>query len=260
MRIGKKRFLICLIILFGSLILSYQAFSQPETDIQKDSNSSSPEEIIKLYEELIALRQHDLDQKMYLLEIGLTSPSDLIEPEIKLAEARIQLAEFQGKNEIVIEELQKIEKLLQKIRAQQKQEVDSGQSPIDGLNDIDARIVEIKIILAKTKLNNSKVPNNVQSKSELQFRLKIANKINDIQIRNKALAGIAKLAVNSGEIEFMKEVLKKINDINIQNNAVSSCITKLAHANKTQDALEIVNMINDIKLKNEMLLHISTMN
>ncbi len=261
MKIGANNFLIFLVIIvFCSSILTYGASSKPETVSQPSGKSPSNDDIIKLYEELIALRQHDIDQKKHLLELGLSSASALVEPEVKLAETRIQLAEFQGKKAIAIEELQKIEQSLQEIRKRQKQEVDSGQRSIDGLNEIDARLLEIKIRIAKIKLGKPEVSNSNQSESELRLRMEIANKITDIKMKNDALSSIAAIAARAGNVDIMKEILGQINEIQLKNQTARTCAIELVQANKTKDALEIIYaLINDLKLRNEILMHIATM-
>lgn len=261
MRNRIKSYLICsVIITFCGVILSYGASSKSETASQPSSKPPSNDDIIKLYEELIALRQRDIDQKKYLLELGQISTSALVEPEVKLAEARIQLAEFQGKKGIVIEELQKIEQSLQGIRTQQKQEVDSGQRPIDGLNEIDSRLLEIKIRIAKLKLGKPEVSNSSQNESELRLRMDIANKITDIKMKNDTLSSIAAIAARAGNVVIMKEILGQINEIQLKNQTARACAIELVQANKTQDALEIIYaLINDLKLRNEILMHIATM-
>ncbi len=261
MRNQVKSYLICsIIIAFCSVVLSYGASSKPETANQPSNSSPANEDVISLYKELIALRQHAIDNKKHLLEIGQTSPSDLIEPELELAEARIDLAEFQGEKKIVIEELQKMEQSLQEIRTQQKKEVDSGQRPIDGLNDIDSRILETKIRLAKMKLENLEASNSFKNEYRLNLRLDLASKITDIKMKNDTLSSIAAIAARAGNIEIVKNILGQINEIQLKNQTARTCAVELVQANKTQDALEIIYaLINDLKLRNEILMHIATM-
>ncbi len=150
MRIHLKKSLICFIIFtLSCVMLSYGLSSQPATEKNTSANSAAKDEIVKLYQELIDIRQKAVAQSRYLLELGQGSTSSLAEVEAKAAEARIQLAEFQGKKDIVIQELQKLEQSLTGIKNLLKREVDVGARPQNELVEIDARILETKIRLLK---------------------------------------------------------------------------------------------------------------
>ena len=260
MKTKTKRILTCsAIILFCSVILSYGTSSKPETEEQTSNSSSAKEEIIKLYQELIDIRQHEVEQSRYLLELGQGSQTALAENEVKAAEARIQLAEFQGNKETVIKELQRLEQLLTEIRNQLKREVDIGQRPVNRLVDIDARLIEIKIRSLKLKQETAKVTNAVQNESELRMRLSIVNKITDIRMKNNAFADLAKIASRLGMVELMKEILGQINDLQLKNTTTGICAINLARNTNVKEALAIVNMINDLELRNSVLMKIATM-
>ena len=85
------------------------------------------------------------------MEFGQGNMSDVVELETKAAEARIQLAQFQGKKEIVIEELQKLVKVMTDLRNTRKREVEIGQRPQLDIYEIDAQLLETKIRLATLK-------------------------------------------------------------------------------------------------------------
>ena len=109
------------------------------------------EEIVNMYNELISLRQEAVAESRRLVEFGQGNMSDVVELETKAAEARIQLAQFQGKKEIVIEELQKLVKVMTDLRNTRKREVEIGQRPQLDIYEIDAQLLETKIRLATLK-------------------------------------------------------------------------------------------------------------
>ena len=261
MRIKAKNILVfCAFVIFCSGVFSYAASPKPVNTAQKQDKSTSKQELVKLYEKLIKLRENAVEQKKKLIELGQASNVALAEVEAKAIEASIQLAEFLGKKENIIEGLQKLEQNLKQIRAQMEKEVDAGQRPVNGLDDIDEKLLEIQIRLAKIQLEKDKIAKAKNSEVELEFRLETANKINDIKMKNDALSSIAAIAARSGQVEIMKEILGQINDIPLKDHTIRACAIQLVQANKTKDAIELVyNLINDIQIKNEILLHISTM-
>lgn len=262
MRIGIKNFLIFLVIIvFCSSILSYAASSQSEAEKQRLNNSASNEEIIGLYQELIALRLNAVEESKRDIAIGTRGISELLDDEIKAAEARIQLAQFQGRRELVIEELENLIQVITEIKQTIELETEIGVRSRAWIYEIDARLLETKIRLAKAKQKKSDitVASDYQSEPQLQLRLDIANKINNIQMKNDTLAGIAGIAARSGNVEIMKDILRQINDIQLKNQTARACAIQLVHARKITDALEIVHLINDLKLRNEIFMQIATM-
>jgi hypothetical protein len=152
MRIGVKHFLICsAIIILAGFVVSYGNLPETEAETQISNNISAKEEIINLYNELIALRQHAVEEGMRLVNLGQGNLPDLMDNQTKLADARIQLAQLQGKKESVVKELQNLVQKMTEMRKLLQLEVGVGQRPQSWIYEIDARILEAKIRLAKAK-------------------------------------------------------------------------------------------------------------
>ena len=152
MRIQLKKILICAAILvFCGVILSYGISFQPVTDNRTSNRSPANEEIINLYKELIALRQYSVAENKRLIAIGQGNIEELLDCEMNASEARIQLARFIDRNEIVIDELQKLVQVIEGLTKSVKMEIEAGTRPKSWLYNIDARLLETKIRLAKAK-------------------------------------------------------------------------------------------------------------
>jgi len=167
MRNRVKIYLIYLVIIICGFMFSRRALSESETEKSiteeqsaQDSqvkpslsnNSSVNDEIVKMYQEIIKIHQQAIEDTKLRINFGTGTWSDLVDLEIEAAEIRIQLTEFLDQKEIVIEELGKIIQSLTEIRKQLAREVNAGQRPLSGLNEIDIRLLETKIRLAKIKL------------------------------------------------------------------------------------------------------------
>ncbi len=261
MRIVAKNLIIFLVfIVLCSSILIYGASSKPETANQPSNISPANEDVSSLYKELITLREHALEENRKHVAAGVTKTEDLLDDEIKAAEARIQFAKFQDKKEIIMKELENLVKVITEMKNSIKLEIKAGTKPQSAIYEIDSRILEIKIRLAKIKSGISEVTSSYSHESELRLRLDIANKITEIKMKNDALSSIASIAARQGNVEIMKNILGQINDIKLKNQTARTCAIQLVQANKTQDALEILYaLINDLKLRNEILMHIATM-
>lgn len=261
MRIKIKSFLICAVIfVICSAILSYGASFQPVTTTQTSYRPASVEDVISLYKELISLREHIVEESRKNMEIGRINISELVDNEIKAAEAKIQLAEFQGDKETVIEELKNLVQTITKTKQTIKWEIEVGARSRSWLYDVDSKLLELKIRLAKAKLEKPDIKTNSQTESELRLRLNAAKKINDLSMRNNALAGLAINASESALVEFTREALAQINDLALKNKTTRTCVINLSKAGKTEEALAITNMINDLQMKNEALMRIATGN
>jgi hypothetical protein len=152
MRIRATSYLIySVVIVLCATLLSCGTLSQSGKGKSISDKSSANEDIVKLYGELINLRQQAVEQTNVLFKFGRDVQLEMAEAEMKAAEARIQLAEFQGKKQTVIEELQNLVEVITEIRNSRKIAAAVGQSSQTELNEIDARLIEIKIRLAKLK-------------------------------------------------------------------------------------------------------------
>jgi outer membrane protein TolC len=148
-----KSFLIysAVVVLCG-VVLSYGTLSQPETGKSTSANISGNDEIVQLYKELIALRQQAVEQSRRLIELGQGSLMEQAGAETKAAEARIELARFQGNKEAAVEELQNLVQTLTEIRNSLRRDVETGQLSQSWTYEIDGSLLETKIRLAKMKL------------------------------------------------------------------------------------------------------------
>jgi hypothetical protein len=153
MRTRVKYFLFCLVMLvISGVVLSYGTSSGPETQKQISDSNSGNEEIVKLYQELIALRQQAVEQDKFLIELGQGSLLELAEAETKATEARIELAQFQGNKEVVIKELENLVQRITEIKDSLKRDTDMGARPQSWIYQVDPILLETKIHLAKIKL------------------------------------------------------------------------------------------------------------
>lgn len=107
------------------------------------------EDIVEMYQEIINLQQQDLAEQLTLLEYGRGEPSGFAIAKVKLSEARIQLAKFQGEHDIVLKELRNIVQFYTEARKQLIPEIDKGQRPPQHLCEIEIALLEAKIRLAK---------------------------------------------------------------------------------------------------------------
>jgi len=152
-KIMKTRIKLCMtcfiVIVLCGTIMSCGTLSQTEKDNKTSSSSPASEEIIKLYQELIELRQQEVVQAKRRFEVGQGNLTELAKAEIKAAEARIQLAQLQDKNDTVIEELQNLIKSVTEIRNSLQKELQAGIISPDATIEIDARLLELKILLAR---------------------------------------------------------------------------------------------------------------
>ena len=152
MRIQIKYFLICSVILvLCGIVLAYGTSSPLETEKNLSDNSTGNNEIVRLYNELISLRQQAVEEQRRLVQLGQDNTSKIVDFETKAAEARIQLAQFQGKKEAVVEELQNLVQIMTQLRKTIRMEAGVGMRPQTEIYEIDSSILETKIRLAKTK-------------------------------------------------------------------------------------------------------------
>ena len=250
------------IIVFCSVFV-YGAAPQSEIEPEVEQeffyrSPSSNQGIIELYQELITLRLHTVEQNKLAIQYGRGSQLSLAQAEANLAETRIQLAEFEGKNKLIIKELVKLERLLTDIKNSQKREVDMGQRPMDSLLEIDVRLLETKIRLLKIKQEKPQETRVNLNESELRARLNAANRINSISMRSDAISGLAILAAKSGFGELAQEFLGKINNMTLRNQTIGTCAITLSQIGKSDEALELAMKINSLTLKNEVLMKIAT--
>lgn len=259
MRIRARYFVIfsAMTVLCG-VVLAYGTLSQPQTTSQISNNSSANKEIVNLYNELITVQQKAVEHEKYLIELGQGDLIELAQAEAIASEARIQLAQFRDNKKAVIEELQNLIQKVTEIRNSLKRDADIGMRTQSWTFVVDPIILEAKIRLAKLRYGTPELTQSQDYKSELRLRLEAAQRINDIRVRNEALANIANTAADLGETEVVKDSLRQINDLRLRNQTVGTCALNLAKAGKTQDAIALAGTINDLQFKNKILLRIAT--
>ena len=152
MRNSIQYFLICSIIIFSVVLSSCSSTSQSEDVNAISINNSANDEIVKMYQEVIDIKQKALEDEKLRINYGISGPSALVNLEMETAEARIELAQFQGDNEAVAAELEKIVEAIENIKQQHALELNAGQRPQSSLDDINLKLLEAKIRLAKAKL------------------------------------------------------------------------------------------------------------
>ena len=171
MRIRIKYLLVCSCIIISVTALSYGRLSEPESANQMIDNRFVNAEIINLYNDLIESRQKALEENKKLIEVGLGNISDLIELEIKAADARIQLARFQNEKDLELQELNKLIKTITNLRETLKMEVEIGQRAKSDIYEIESMLLEIKIRAAKVtydyyKPTDTKTNNTSENQTE----------------------------------------------------------------------------------------------
>ncbi len=67
-----------------------------------------------------------------------------------MSEARIQLAQFQGNHDAVVEELRNIVKCYTEVKKSLQRQVDAGHRPTVDIDEIKIALLEARIRLAKT--------------------------------------------------------------------------------------------------------------
>ena len=82
-------------------------------------------------------------------QAGHLSADEFIAATVKLSEARIGLAEFQGRHEAVVEELRNIVKLYTNMKETVGKMIDAGKRSRGDIYKVESALLEAKIRLAK---------------------------------------------------------------------------------------------------------------
>lgn len=151
MKIRTKTFLICSVVIVVCLTaFTGGASSESVKDIPIPGNARTKKDIIGMYQEIVKLRQRVLEGAKMGLTIGRANLADLIEPTVKLSEARIQLAQFQGNRDAVLEELRSIIKRYTDLKESLQRQVDVGLRRRDDIVELEIALLQTRIRLAKT--------------------------------------------------------------------------------------------------------------
>jgi outer membrane protein TolC len=135
--------IVCMTALTGCV--SSQAVQEaPVTD-----NAQANDDIIEMYQDLIKLRQKVLAENVKLSDYGRGNVVEFVDAKVKVSEARIQLARFEGQQDVVIGELRNIVKLYTEVKEALEKEVKTGQRPNVYVDEMEIRLLEAKIRLAR---------------------------------------------------------------------------------------------------------------
>ncbi len=105
MKIRTRTFSICSVVIVVCVaVLTGGTSSQSNKDIPILDNAQTSRDIVGMYQEIIKLRQRLLDSTKLFVITGHSTLEDLIDATVKASEARIQLAQFRGKQDAVVEE------------------------------------------------------------------------------------------------------------------------------------------------------------
>jgi outer membrane protein TolC len=125
-------------------VSSQSVQESPVTD-----NAQVNDDIIEMYQDLIKLRQKVLAENVKLYDYGRGNVVEFVDAKVKVSEARIQLARFEGQQDVVIGELRNIVKLYTEVKEALEKEVKTGQRPNVYVDEMEIRLLEAKIRLAR---------------------------------------------------------------------------------------------------------------
>jgi hypothetical protein len=125
-------------------VSSQSVQESPVTD-----NAQANEDIIEMYQDIIKLRQKVLADNVKLSEYGRGSGVEFVDAKVKVSEARIQLARFEGQQDVVIVELRNIVKLFTELKEALGNEIKIGQRSMKNVYEMEIRILEAKIRLVR---------------------------------------------------------------------------------------------------------------
>ncbi len=123
--------------------------SQSVQEAPVTDNAQANEDIIEMYQDIIKLRQKVLAENVKLSEYGRGSVVEFVDAKVKVSEARIQLARFEGQQDVVIGELRNIVKLYTEVKEALEKELKAGQRSKKNVYEIGIRLLEAKIRLAR---------------------------------------------------------------------------------------------------------------
>ncbi len=120
---------------------------QPEEVKQQENALAKKDEIIKLQEEVVKLRQRILDDTQIKLDNAQATLTDLANSRQKLADAKIKLAQFQDRQDIVIEELQNLVRFYVTTRGKLLEDLEAGKIKAKELYELEIALIETNIRL-----------------------------------------------------------------------------------------------------------------
>ena len=150
-----KRFFIILI----SAGLFTALFSGCNTPTMEQSQQEQGQEdilsnadILKMHEEIIKLRKRIYDDTQIKMQAGQAQILDVADARAKLAEANINLANLQNRQDLVVMELQNLLQFYISAKNKLEQELDSGIGLARDLYELEIGLIETNIRLSEIAL------------------------------------------------------------------------------------------------------------
>ncbi|MBN2591039.1 MAG: hypothetical protein JXA96_14330 [Sedimentisphaerales bacterium] len=164
-----KRFLTILLMLilcacFLEGCVTATTKPEPEEIVQEPVNPVINSELIKTQQEIVELRQKIFNDTQIKIENAQATLHDLIDARAKLAEAKIKLAEFQDRNDLLVQELQTLVQFYINARGKFLEQLESGQGKGKELYEIEIALKETNIRL--TQIITNLYPSGVQGKEQ----------------------------------------------------------------------------------------------
>ncbi len=107
-------------------------------------------ELIKTQQDIVELRKKIYDDTQIKLENAQATLKDLVDAKAKLTEAKIKLAQFQGRNDLVVQELQALVQFYINTRGKYLEQLETGKGKGKELYEIEIALMETNIRLTQT--------------------------------------------------------------------------------------------------------------
>ncbi len=152
----KKYFTISLILFSCGCFLEGCVSStlkpEPTEAEQALENPVINSELIKIQQDIVELRQKIFNDTQIKLENAQATLKDLVDAKAKLSEAKIKLAQFQDRNDLVVQELQALVQFYINTRGKYLEQLESGTGKGKGkeLYEIEIALMETNIRLTQT--------------------------------------------------------------------------------------------------------------
>jgi PBP1b-binding outer membrane lipoprotein LpoB len=143
-----------IILMYAVFLIGCVATPAPKpeqtTEIKEQENALAKKaEIIKLQEEVVKLRQRILDDTQTKLDNAQASLTDLADAKQKLADAKIKVAQYQDRQDLVIEELQNLVQFYINTRGKLVEDLEAGKIKAKELYEIEIALIETNIRLSE---------------------------------------------------------------------------------------------------------------
>jgi hypothetical protein len=150
----KKYFTILLILFvcgfFLTSCVNSTAKPVPAEAEQVLENPVKNSQLIKTQQDIVELRQKIYDDAQIKLENAQATLQDLVDAKAKLTEAKIKLAQFQDRNDLVVQELQALVQFYINTRGKYLEQLETGKGKGKELYEIEIALMETNIRLTQT--------------------------------------------------------------------------------------------------------------